>query len=177
MHEKAHHGPLFERRGDLLTARGLPVASSHLGFSGACDVVEFWRDDEGITLMGRKGRYRPVPVEYKRGGPKEDLSDSLQLCAQAFCLEEMLGCLIPKGSLFYGETKHRLEIAFDQQLRDELVRMASEMHELYRRRHTPKVKTGRFCRACSLRNICLPKLCHIQPVSEYIAERMKGDRP
>ncbi len=89
----------------------------------------------------------------------------------------MLGCSIPKGYLYYGETRHRLAVAFDGQLRDELFRLSVEMHELYRRRHTPKVKTGRFCSACSLRDLCLPKLCHIQSVNEYIAESMERDRP
>jgi len=174
MHEKAHGGPLIEKRGDLLTVRGLPISSSRLGISGACDVVEFWQDPEGVTLFNQKGRYRPIPVEYKHGKPKADLSDSLQLCAQAVCLEETLSCMISKGYLYYGETRHRLEVGFDKPLRDELDRIVTEMHELYRRRHTPKVHTGRFCNACSLNGQCLPKLCRIQPVSQYIADSMKG---
>ncbi|MGI5848989.1 MAG: CRISPR-associated protein Cas4 [Christensenellales bacterium] len=174
MHMKAHNGPMFERRGDLLAVRGLTISSSSLGLSGTCDVVEFWCDSEGISLFGQKGRYHPIPIEYKRGEPKTDLSDSLQLCAQAACLEEMLSCTIPKGYLYYGETRHRLEVEFNTQLRMELNHVALEMHELYRRHYTPKVHTGRFCRACSLVDQCLPKLCRIQPVSQYIADSLKG---
>jgi CRISPR-associated exonuclease Cas4 len=174
MHEKAHEGPLVEKRGELLTVRGLPVSSSRLMLSGTCDVVEFRSDPRGVTLFRHEGRYQPTPVEYKRGEPKENLSDSLQLCAQAVCLEEMLACTIPKGYLYYGETRHRLAVAFDVQLRAELSSMTSEMRELYNRRHTPTVKTGRHCQACSLRDQCMPKLCRIQPVSQYIADSMKG---
>jgi len=177
LHKNAHEGPMSERRGDLLVARGLPVFSGRLKIVGKCDVVEFWRDPEGVTLFGHKERYRPVPVEYKRGEPKEDLSDSLQLCAQAVCLEEMLACEIAKGFLYYGQTRRRMEVLFDSQLREELGRMVAEMRELYRRRHTPKVKTGRFCQACSLRAQCMPKLCRMQPVSQYIADSLKGGWP
>lgn len=174
LHEKAHGEPLYEKRGDLLIIRGLPISSRQLGLSGACDVVEFHRDEQGITLSGRMGRYLPVPVEYKRGEPKTDLSDMMQLCAQGMCLEEMLACSISKGYLYYGETRHRIEAEFDAELRREVISTIEEMHEMYRRRLTPKVKTGSFCRACSLRDLCLPKLCKIRPVAQYIDESMGG---
>jgi CRISPR-associated exonuclease Cas4 len=174
LHEKAHGEPLFEKRGDLLTVRGLSVFSDELGFSGVCDVVEFHRDENGIRLSGRKERYQPVPVEYKRGEPKTDHSDILQLCAQAMCLEEMLACAIPMGYLYYGETRHRIEVQLSAELRSEVYSTAAEMHDMYKRRHTPKVKTGSFCRACSLRDLCLPKLCSIKPVAEYIAQSLGG---
>ena len=174
LHEKAHGELLYEKRGDLLIIRGLPVSSSQLGLSGACDVVEFHSAEQGITLSGRTGHYLPVPVEYKRGEPKTDLSDMMQLCAQGICLEEMLACDIPKGYLYYGETRHRIEVELDAELRREVSSATGEMHEMYRRRLTPKVKTGNFCRACSLRDLCLPKLCKIMPVSQYIAESIGG---
>jgi CRISPR-associated exonuclease Cas4 len=174
MHERAHEGPLVERRGDLLTVRGLPVSSARFMLSGTCDVVEFRSDPHGVALHGHEGRYQPAPVEYKRGEPKADLSDSLQLCAQAVCLEEMLACTIPKGYLYYGETRHRLAVDFDVGLREELGHVVDEMRALYSRHHTPAVKTGRHCQACSLRDQCMPKLCHVQPVAQYIADSMKG---
>lgn len=176
LHEKAHGEPLFEKRGDLLIVRGLPVSSGELGLSGACDVVEFHRDENGIRLFGRKDRYQPVPVEYKRGEPKTDHSDMLQLCAQAMCLEEMLACAIPKGYLYYGETRHRFEVQLTPELRSEVRSAVAEMHGMYKRRHTPKVKTGSFCRACSLRDLCLPKLCSIKSksVAEYITQNLGG---
>lgn len=173
LHEKAHDPDRSEKRGGLIIARGMAVASKKLGFSGACDVVEFHRDAAGASLFGRPGTWRPVPVEYKRGKPKENNADGLQLCAQGMCLEEMLVCSVPVGFLFYGETKRREEVAFSDELRDQVHRMAEEMHELYGRRYTPKVKTGAFCRACSLKDLCLPKLCKNKTAAGWIEERLR----
>lgn len=173
LHGKAHDGKLSEKRGGRLIIRSLQIASHRLGLTGVCDVVEFLSDENGIPLFGRRGRYQPMPVEYKRGAPKTNHCDVLQLCAQAICLEEMLACSIPKGCMYYGETRHRLEVNLDDELRKEVLTITQEMHELYRRRHTPKVKTGSFCRACSLRELCLPKLCKAPPVSAYIAQRLE----
>ena len=100
MHENAHDGEKRESRGDMLILRGLPVFSRTLGVSGQCDVVEFYRDDSGVALRGSEGLWRPFPVEYKRGKPKANSADELQLCAQAMCLEEMLCCAIPQGALY-----------------------------------------------------------------------------
>ncbi len=175
LHEKAHGEMLFEKRGDLLIVRGLAISSANLGFSGICDVVEFHRDVSGIPVFGREGKYRPIPVEYKRGEPKEGNCDALQLCAQALCLEEMLVCQIPNGYLFYGETRRRFEIIFDHELRNEVVAISEEMHNLFQRRYTPRVKTGSFCRACSLKELCLPKLCKSQSVSEYLRKHLEED--
>ena len=90
LHEKAHDPTNAEKRGDLIISRGMPVYSRELGISGECDVVEFHRSQDGITLFGRDGLYEVIPIEYKRGKPKENDVDILQLMAQALCLEEML---------------------------------------------------------------------------------------
>ncbi len=174
LHEKVHDNINIEKRKNLLIARGMAVSSKELGLSGVCDVVEFHKDENGIKLFGHKRRFQPVPVEYKRGKPKQDNADKLQLCAQAMCLEEMLVCEILKGYLYYGETRHRLEVEFDHDLRSQVRLITKEMHDLFRRRYTPKVKTGSFCRACSLNEICLPKLCKTKSVSDYIKSRMEG---
>lgn len=94
LHEKAHDPTNAEKRGDLIISRGMPVYSRELGISGECDVVEFHRSQDGITLFGRDGLYEVIPIEYKRGKPKENDVDILQLMAQALCLEEMLCCQI-----------------------------------------------------------------------------------
>jgi CRISPR-associated exonuclease Cas4 len=168
LHERAHDEKLFERRGDVLITRGMRVSSKTLGLAGACDVVEFHADQSGIKLFGHRGVYLPVPVEYKRGRPKQTHEDALQLCAQAVCLEEMLVSTVQIGYLYYGETKHRLEVDFNDALRDELQTLMREMHEMYRRQHTPKVKTGNQCRSCSLKEICLPKLYKKESAADYI---------
>jgi len=172
LHERAHDSGLSEKRGELLITRSMPICSAELGITGSCDVVEFQQSDSGVPLHGRAGRYLPMPVEYKRGKPKQDHADILQLCAQALCLEEMLVCPVPIGCLYYGETRHRLEVELTSELRQEVVDITAEMHDLFRRRHTPKVKTGSFCRACSLQEICLPKLCKSIAVSKYLDSRL-----
>ena len=148
LHERAHDSSVREKRGDVITVRGVAVSSPSLGVSGQCDVLEYRRDDSGIPLSGEEGKWRPYPVEYKRGTPKETRADELQLCAQAMCLEEMLCCDIPEGALFYGETRRREVVTFTEELRGEVRECIAEMHRLYDRGYTPKVKPSRSCNAC-----------------------------
>ena len=159
---------LKEKRGELIISRAMPVHSRELGVSGECDIVEFHRAKEGISLFGREGKYRIIPVEYKRGRPKENDVDALQLAAQALCLEEMLCCEIPMGFLFYGEIRRREEIIFTDKLREKVRMMFAEMHKYYEQRYTPKVKRTKSCNACSLKDICLPSLNKNGSVSNYI---------
>lgn len=173
MHEKAHESGSSESRGDLLIVRGLAVHSSSLGVSGQCDVVEFRRNPDGILLQNREGLWQPFPVEYKRGKPKENNADSLQLCGQAMCLEEMLCCAIPEGALFYGETRRRLSVPFTQELRGQVQGLLTEMHDLFRKQYTPKVKPSKSCNACSLKELCLPKLMRVKKVSAYLSGAME----
>ena len=169
MHENAHDGEKRESRGDLLILRGLPVFSGTLGVSGQCDVVELRRDPNGVPLRGREWLWQPFPVEYKRGRPKAHSADELQLCAQAMCLEEMLCCGIPQGALFYGEPRRRTVVEFTSDLRQEVRDFLAEMHRLYDRGYTPKVKPGSMCRACSLKDLCLPSLPRRRSVEEYLS--------
>lgn len=173
LHERAHNEKFTEKRGGLIITRNMAVASSKLGLSGACDVVEFQESDGGITIHGRKGKYKPVPIEYKKGKPKTHNADVLQLCAQAMCLEEMLVCTIDKGYLFYGEINHRYEVIFTVELRQKVYDIVDEMHMLFDRSYTPKVKTGKQCRSCSLSDICLPKLCNNKSVRKYIESMLE----
>lgn len=177
MHERAHGGEVTEKRGDLLTVRGMRVSSAALGMSGTCDVVEFRRSDPGVNLFGRDGSWTAYPVEYKRGWPKEHDADRLQLCCQAMCLEEMLAAEIPEGALYYGEPRRRDRVEFTKDMREQVVSMAEEMHGYYRRGYTPKVKTGSFCRACSLNGICLPRFCRNVSAEEYLKGRLREEVP
>lgn len=173
MHKHAHDDAFHEKRGDLIITRGMAVSSPYLGVSGECDIVEFRRNDNGISLCGQEGKYSVIPVEYKRGSPKIDESDKLQLAAQAMCLEDMLCCEILEGYLYYGETRHRMRVEINEELREQTKNVLEEMHELFRRGHTPKVKRTKTCNACSLKNICLPVLCCRKTASEYINMRLK----
>ena len=175
LHEKAHDPSVKEKRGDLIIERAMPIHSRELGISGECDVVEFHRSDTGIPLVGREGVYRVVPVEYKRGKPKQDTEDALQLCGQAMCLEEMLCCEIPVGALYYGEIRRRTEVLFTPDLRLEVQKLLTEMHALYDRGHTPKVKPTKACNACSLKELCLPKLMRSKSVETYLHRTMESE--
>ena len=146
-HENAHDTGFQESRGDRLITRGVSVFSPTLGVSGQCDVLEYHRGSTGIPLAGREGLWQPYPVEYKRGQPREDTGDALQLCGQAMCLESMLW--------------------------EQVQTMLSQMHELYKRGYTPKVKPTKSCNACSLKELCLPKLMRNKSVSAYLKAAME----
>ena len=173
MHERAHDDGVKERRGNLIIERGLPVHSSALGLSGVCDVVEFHLSAEGCPLYGEDGLWRVVPIEYKKGKAKVGDEDRLQLCAQAVCLEEMLGCDVPMGFLYYGSTKTREQVVFDNDLRARLCVVVEEMHRLYEKGYTPKIKRFSGCRSCSLSEVCLSKMPIRESVEGYLARNLK----
>lgn len=173
MHERAHNASLRERRGDVIIVRGVSFSSAALGVSGQCDVLEYHADPDGIPLPDTDGTWRPYPVEYKRGSPKDHSADRLQLCGQAMCLEEMLCCDIPEGALFYGETRRREIVLFTDELRQEVGDDLAEMHRLFRKGHTPRVKPSKACNACSLKELCLPKLMRAKSVASYLAQAME----
>lgn len=171
-HKRAHDASSVEKRGNIIITRGLPVNSSALGITGVCDVVEFHESKDGITLSSYEGLWQPYPIEYKKGEPKTHNADELQLCAQAMCLEEMLICNIPSGSLFYGGDRRRTQVEFTQQLRNEVKEMLQEMHTLWEKGYTPNVRAHKGCNACSLKDLCLPRLGKVKKVSTYVSERM-----
>lgn len=173
MHQKAHDAAWKERRGNLLVTRDMHVFSGTLGISGACDVVEFRGSEAGVPLHGQEGLYQPFPVEYKRGSPRVDTSNALQLCAQAMCLEEMLCCEVPEGALYYGQTRRRETVKLTRELRQEVRSCLLEMHALYQKGHTPKVKPTKACNACSLKELCLPRLLRGGSARDYVKARLE----
>ena len=173
LHERCHDESFTEKRKDLLVCRGMRVFSSRLGVSGQCDVVEFTQSDRGAKLLGREGLWQPVPVEYKRGKPKQDASDSLQLCAQAMCLEEMLCCEIEQGYLFYAEPHRREEIPISAELRRQTEEIFREMHSHYERGYTPRAKPKKQCQSCSLKDLCIPKLGKKGSVASYYQKQLE----
>jgi CRISPR-associated exonuclease Cas4 len=173
LHKRVDNPFFTESRKGVNTARAVPVASYRLGLSGVCDVVECTEAPEGVQLPGREGLYLPAPVEYKRGHEKRDPCDEAQLCAQAMSLEEMLAVSIPTGYLYYGETRHRVAIELTAALRALVRSMADEMHAYFRRGYTPRVKTSKACRSCSLADVCLPELLEkVDAASEYIKQQI-----
>jgi CRISPR-associated exonuclease Cas4 len=175
MHKRADDPFFTETRNGVITARSVPVASYRLGLSGICDVVEFTESPDGVRLPGRDRLYLAAPIEYKRGKEKHDHSDETQLCAQALCLEEMLSLNIPRGYLYYGEIRHRVEIEFTIELRTLVKDMSDEMHNYFNRGYTPKVKTHKGCRSCSLADVCLPVLNEkVIAASKYIRQQIEN---
>lgn len=173
LHRRAHDSSQRERRGGTLIVRDMRVFSRTLGITGACDVVEFVSDDNGVPIAGEDGKYLPFPIEYKRGSARSDNANELQLCAQAICLEEMLVCEIPRGALFYGETRRRQTVEFTPELREEVRSCVTEMRELYTRGSTPKVKPKKGCSACSLKEICMPVLLKDRSAAAYLRDRLE----
>ena len=137
-----------ESRGSIRIEYGVPMRSLRLGLIGKADVVEFHKQGD---------KWIPFPVEYKRGKPKMDDCDKVQLCAQAICLEEMLNVEISEGALFYGQTRRRDDVTFDNALRMETEDTARKVHELIESGITPKAKYSKKCERCSLLELCLPK--------------------
>lgn len=168
IHERVHDEFIREKRGNVIIARAMKVSSSRLGISGECDAVEFHRSNKGVHIYGMEGKYSIIPVEYKRGRPKDKDCDMLQLTAQTLCLEDMLCCKITEGYLYYAETRHRTKVVFDEMLRKRTEDVIAEMHELYEKHYTPRVKRSRSCNACSLKDICLPQLEKKRKASEYV---------
>jgi CRISPR-associated exonuclease Cas4 len=166
MHERAHEEG-SEKRGDVRVERGLPIRSLRLGLSGKADVVEFYKQSDGSWL--------PYPVEYKHGKPKPDDSDRIQLCAQALCLEEMLDTTIPEGALFYGKTRHRHDVVFDEVLRTETESVAEAVHKLLDSGLTPPPVYSKRCESCSLLEACMPKTLQKKRTVNGYLKRMTGE--
>jgi CRISPR-associated exonuclease Cas4 len=170
LHEKVHEAEAESREG-VRIVRGLRLRSLELGLVGQADVVEFHEDAGGVTVPSLVGRHKPFPVEYKRGKPKIDVCDEVQLCAQAMCLEEMLSASIPRGALFYGRPRRRKEVEFTEALRQQTRDTAGQLHELFRSRQTPKAAYSKKCESCSLLERCMPKITGIKKnIRHYLSQ-------
>ena len=149
MHEKVHENK-YESKKDVRIERDIYIKSYALGLVGKSDVVEFRKSEDGKLI--------PFPVEYKSGKAKNDNTDKVQLCAQALCLEEMLKIFIPKGAIYYGKTRNRLDVEFDESLRNETILLAKEFHSLIESGITPKPEYSKKCDNCSFKELCLPEI-------------------
>jgi len=177
MHDRVHR-PETESRPGVRVARSLRIHSFRLGLVGQTDIVEFRQlPDEtgnGIRLNGTAGRWQPRPVEFKRGVPKAGHCDTIQLCAQAMCLEEMLDVLIEEGDLYYGRTHRRYEVVFNGDLRKETEDLAVRLHALFTEGRTPRARYSRKCDGCSLVARCMPKVTGpSKDIDHYLASARK----
>lgn len=127
--------------------------------------VEFglWLQSETLGLTGRADRVEfgehPYPVETKHGKPKKEDWDRVQLCAQALCLEEMLGVEVPEGAIFYETPKRRERVPFSPELRAKTLEAIAGLRRMLEAGRTPPPPPKAKCRSCSLADLCLPKVC------------------
>ncbi len=161
LHERVDHGKP-DRRAGVRTVRGLVLRSFAHGLSGKADAVEF---PGGV----------PYPVEYKRGRAKAHRADEVQLCAQALCLEEMFGCPVPEGALFYGQTRKRTRIAIDDDLRALTARIVAECRAMIVDARTPSPVAMPACRQCSLAQTCRPDKLQKPPTIASWLQRQLAD--
>lgn len=162
LHERVDAGGTEKRR-DVKRAFGLPIRSLRLGLVGKADVVEFHRQPDGS--------WRPYPVEHKRGRRKKEDWDRVQLCAQALCLEEMLGGTVSEGALFYGKEMRREVVRIDDELRRKTEEVAAAVHRVLSEGRTPDPSYAKKCESCSMISVCLPRQvgCRGDRVARYLA--------
>lgn len=171
LHERVDNPFEKDWRNGIVTMRSVSLISKVLGLTGVADVVELISTDSvlGCVLPERPGYWFLRPVEFKRGKPKTDERDEVQLCAQAMCLEEMHALKIANGSIYYGETRHRVEVQFTIELRAKVKELALKMHDLFNEGVTPLPILKKHCRQCSLVDICLPECSYnFQNVTDYL---------
>lgn len=158
MHDRVHREG-SEQRGTVRIEYAVRLRSLLLGLSGVADVVEFHRSGSEIV---------PYPVEQKRGRPKPDNCDKVQLCAQAMALEEMLHLTVPEGAIFYGKRRRREIVVFDRELRLETESLAGELHGLIASGKTPGAKYSPKCDLCSLIDLCMPRVLPSSDAVDYL---------
>ena len=162
-HEKVH-GNTAESRKTIKTERNLKIASALLGITGCTDAVEFYSDG------------KIIPIEYKHGKPKENTCDEVQLCAQVICLEEMLGCTITEGALFYFKIRRRIPVPITDELRRETIELAERFHRFIADGKTPAALYSRQCESCSFIDECFPESAgKRKSVRAYIERRLRQD--
>lgn len=155
-----------ERRRGVRTVTAMPLLALELGIVGKADAVEFQCTETGEQAF---------PVEYKRGAPKPHRADEVQLCAQALCLEIMLGRPVESGALFYGKTRRRKAVIFDHELRELTLRVIADTRSMLDLRRTPAASyEARRCDACSLIERCQPRVLDRRNVEGWLRRQLEN---
>ena len=177
LHERVDDPQESDKRGKVITYRAFPLISRQLGLTGRADVVELiFTREGGVLIEGYEGKWKLHPVEYKRGKQKPDDRDAVQVCAQAICLEEMFKIKITNGSLFYGETRRRVNVDFTTELRQMVFELAQNMNKMFEKGITPLPVYKSHCKSCSLIDICLPQnLSGKIKASDYLRNSLETD--
>jgi CRISPR-associated exonuclease Cas4 len=172
LHERVDEGYREFRRG-LRQFSGVRVQSLTLGLYGRLDVVEVEKvgdAQDNAQFLGLSGQWVLRPIEFKRGKPKTNDCDRIQLCAQALCLEEMTNSEIPDGSIFYGMLRRRDEVVFDQELKNKTRQIIRDFDAMIQSKKLPAAIWTKGCRSCSLIGICQPKSTPTQKMQSYKQE-------
>lgn len=162
LHQRVDSEQKAEVRGNTRIARGMWLRSLELGLAGKADVVEFSRVDTdtdgegGVKLAGFHGIWTALPIEYKRGRARHEKGYEIQLCAQAMCLEEMLGGYVSSGAVFFGQSRRRVNVPLTKNLREDTRAAAARLREVLVDASAPRFEVGPKCRACSLQDLCVP---------------------
>lgn len=171
MHQHVDNPFYRQKMGSMVCLRSVSIASKSLGLYGLTDVVELHPSDSplnAITHPKYPGYWRPYPIEYKHGKPKENNMDAVQLAAQAMCLEEQYGIRIPEGALYYGEIRNREIVEFTEELRAEVKHLAMAMHAVYDSKQLPRAEKKPYCRSCSIKDVCMPQINDNKCASRYL---------
>jgi CRISPR-associated exonuclease Cas4 len=147
LHERVDSGVAEQRKG-VRYERGVSLISHRYQLKGKMDLLE--------VEAGHPPRY--FPVEYKRGKPKLQDWDRIQLCAQALCVEEMRDVQVNEGAIWYWQVRHREAVAIDDALRTATINTIEAASALLASGKTPPpIKDKKRCRACSLVDLCQPE--------------------
>lgn len=165
LHEKVDTDT-YETRGALKTVRALKIHSFRLGLAGKCDVVEFRKSKDGAQEV--------LPVEFKAGQPKQNISDEVQLYAQALCLEEMLHTTIKHGAFFYGKIRRRVQVDLGDALRKQTEEIIAAVHAIVQRKVVPPARYEKKCNTCSLEQVCQPKAMNERRLEAYMNALYEG---
>lgn len=156
-HERVHtQGQI--KRGEVISIYEFSVHSHTMKLSGKCDCIEASIDENGYKFPFYEGKFTLYPIEYKRGVIRNEEEYNLQLCGQAMCLEEMYGCVITKGAIFYTNSHRRVEVDFDDDLRNKVECGAKNLWDFLESKDVPHADYSAKCRKCSLYELCMPKV-------------------
>ncbi len=154
LHDHADE-PGYEAGDGVTLLRALPLYSERYGLTGKADIVEL-HDGE------------PIPVEYKKGKRRRFENDDIQLCAQAFCLEEMFACEVSRGFIYHAASRRRREVIFDWRLREETAATIKAVRKMLAAGHVPAAELKPRCDGCSLRGVCMPELTGVAASAELL---------
>lgn len=180
LHQNVNDPMLRQKNGAKITLRSVSIASKRLGLYGVTDAVELIPSESvenSITLSKYPGYWQLLPIEYKRGRPKPDKRDEVQVAAQAICLEEQYNIHITQAALYYFETRSREYVNISEELRKFTEQCADNMHRIFSSRLLPPISKSKSCKNCSLNSICMPEISECSSVERYLKKYLNEETP